>query len=274
MSTPTGLPQGFLEARQAMHRTLEKVGGHLSRKEVDFLFLLGAAARPPGVVLEIGSFQGRSTVVLALAARCGTGCPVVAVDPLVLTASSDADPQAAASVAAEFHANLGKAGVAAQVEFHQAFSQDLAAGWKRPIAVLWIDGDHSLEGARRDLRLFGPFLVPGGVVAFHDVLHRTPGPMRVFMEDVLLSPAFGACGLAGSIGWARKTATAEEAWSRRREKLRLWKRLARLLPLAAFKDRRSWLEKRIWRLRRLLTPHGGVDPAAWIVGRGPGRNGS
>lgn len=43
----------------------------------------------------------------------------------------------------------------------------------RPIELLFIDGDHSLEGVRRDLELYGPLLAQDGVVAFHDIV---PGP--------------------------------------------------------------------------------------------------
>jgi len=50
---------------------------------------------------------------------------------------------------------------------------------------------------------FLPYLVPGGVVAFHDTLHEFSGPIRVFVEQVLRSNHFGAAGFVGSIGWAQ-----------------------------------------------------------------------
>jgi hypothetical protein len=34
----------------------------------------------------------------------------------------------------------------------------------RPIELLFIDGDHALEGVRRDLELYGRLLAEGGLV--------------------------------------------------------------------------------------------------------------
>jgi predicted O-methyltransferase YrrM len=40
-----------------------------------------------------------------------------------------------------------------------------------PLDVLFIDGDHSYEGVRRDYELYAPLLRPGGIVAFHDIVN-------------------------------------------------------------------------------------------------------
>ncbi len=46
----------------------------------------------------------------------------------------------------------------------------------RPLDLLFIDGDHSYEGASRDLELYGPMVREGGVIALHDIV---PGPESV-----------------------------------------------------------------------------------------------
>ena len=48
-------------------------------------------------------------------------------------------------------------------------SQEAVKQWDGPIRLLFIDGDHSYEGCRRDFELWSPFVVPGGIIAFHDV---------------------------------------------------------------------------------------------------------
>jgi predicted O-methyltransferase YrrM len=45
-------------------------------------------------------------------------------------------------------------------------------GEKR-VDFLFIDGDHSFEGVKKDFEMYSPLVRPGGVVAFHDVC---PGP--------------------------------------------------------------------------------------------------
>ena len=52
--------------------------------------------------------------------------------------------------------------------------------------MLWIDGDHTYHGTKVDFDLFSKFLSNGAIIAFHDVLGNFEGPIRVFMEDVLL----------------------------------------------------------------------------------------
>ena len=44
------------------------------------------------------------------------------------------------------------------------------------IDFLFIDGDHSYEGVRRDYEMYSPLVAPGGLVAFHDVLPHTNEP--------------------------------------------------------------------------------------------------
>jgi cephalosporin hydroxylase len=58
--------------------------------------------------------------------------------------------------------------------------QDCLAG--RKVDFLFIDGDHSYEGVKRDYELFKDLVRPGGYIAFHDVVpHTRP---RVFKSEV------------------------------------------------------------------------------------------
>lgn len=45
----------------------------------------------------------------------------------------------------------------------------------RPFDFLFIDGDHSYEGVKKDFFLFQPLVRPGGIIAFHDIAkHNLP----------------------------------------------------------------------------------------------------
>jgi len=256
------LSAGILAAEQRqIHDLVAPIHGHLNRKEIGFLFLAAALPTTSGEVLEIGAYMGRSTVALARAALLAGQSRVATVDPHELPV--DAGVQEGDALVAEFRRNLQRAGVDENVEYHRCCSQDLAPEWRAPLRLLWIDGDHSLGAARRDLALFSPHLRDGAIVAMHDVLHRTPGPLRVFMEDVLLSPHYGACGICGSIGWAQWLADPARARRHRARKLGLWRRLGRLLPLAVYKRRDSRLDRLRWRLGRARIPHGPLTAAWW-----------
>ena len=42
--------------------------------------------------------------------------------------------------------------------------------WKEPIDLLFVDGDHSYEGAKLDIDSWLPHLKQGGYVVFHDFM--------------------------------------------------------------------------------------------------------
>jgi hypothetical protein len=50
----------------------------------------------------------------------------------------------------------------------EQFSSDAVRTWSSPIDFLLIDGDHTGNGVRRDWNDWNRFVVPGGIVIFHD----------------------------------------------------------------------------------------------------------
>ena len=41
------------------------------------------------------------------------------------------------------------------------------------IDLLFIDGDHSYEGVKKDYELYSPFVKKGGMIVFHDIVQNT-----------------------------------------------------------------------------------------------------
>jgi len=245
-------------------RRVNGTPGYLAEREARFLMLAAAGAPTAGAIVEIGSFKGRSTVGLGyVAQRYGLGS-VVAIDPHTSPSTTDPDLGAARSSYDEFQENLRRAGVADAVECRRAFSHEVARDWTRPIRLLWIDGDHVYEAVKQDLALFRPYLAPGAIVAMHDVLGTWPGPLRVFVEDVLDSDDFGPAGCFKSIGWAQYRPADGGAWRFRWRRRRLAAAARRLIPVAqagwATTGLGRWRHKLWWS----LLPHRAVDPAGWV----------
>ena len=239
----------------------KRVPGHLTEKEARFLGLLAACVPARGTIVEIGSFKGRSTVMLAkVASHYGSG-PVVAIDPHNSPILLDHQTDQEASSYQDFLDSIHAAGVSAHVESHAAYSKEVAKSWNRPIRVLWIDGDHSYEGAKSDLDGFFPQLVPQGVVAYHDALNNFPGPIRVFVEDVLHSDRFGPAGFVQSIAWAQFR--PEDGASFREARSSLARRASRLIPFVQSGNELRGIAKRRYKLNRFLVPHSAIVPGEW-----------
>jgi predicted O-methyltransferase YrrM len=158
-----GRVAGF-EAAWAVARDVE---GWLTEAQARRLFAAAAAVAPGGRVVEIGSFRGRSAIVLASA-----GADVVCVDP---HAGSDRGPREIAADAGRgdadleaFRANLARAGVADRVRHVRAFSDAALGEVPGPVDVLFVDGAHRIVPARADIRRWGDRVRPGGRMLVHD----------------------------------------------------------------------------------------------------------
>jgi predicted O-methyltransferase YrrM len=153
----------------ALERIAE-VDGWLTEDQARTLFAAASDVRPGGRIVEIGSFRGRSTIVLATAAA--DGVEVVAIDP---HAGNDRGPQEIAGFEAEaagdherFRSNLSAAGVAGRVRHVRAFSAEAHAAVDGAVDLLWVDGAHRYRPARDDLHHWGDRVVPGGRMLVHD----------------------------------------------------------------------------------------------------------
>jgi len=239
----------------------QKVPGHLEENEARFLGMLAACVPARGAIVEIGSFKGKSTVMLAKVASHYDLGPVTAIDPhnSPILLNQQADP--GASSYQDFRQSIESARVTQHVESHLAYSTDVATSWKQPIRILWIDGDHSYEGARRDLEGFLPHLVPFGVLAFHDALNAFPGPIRVFVEDVLGSDRFGPAGFVHSIAWAQFR--PEDGHVFRKQRSSLAQRASRLIPFVESGAELHGMAKRRYKFNRFRVPHSAIDPQDW-----------
>jgi MMP 1-O-methyltransferase len=182
-----------------VERALEGVEGWFGPAEGRLLYRHAAAADPAGRIVEIGSWQGRSTIWLAAGAKAGRGARVVAIDPHRGTSLR----QEGETTEEALRANLARAGVNDQVDVVVATSEEAAQGWSEPVSFLWIDGDHSYRGARRDLELWESHLLPGATVAFHDTF-VFPDVERVVRELLVRSGRYDAFEYADTTTAARR----------------------------------------------------------------------
>lgn len=253
------LPEDVNEAVEQALRLSRAIPGFLGEHEARFLAVLVACTPADGAIVEIGSFKGKSTVLLAsVAARYGLG-PVVAIDPHTAPSATDPSLPTGASSYDEFVAGLRAANLEKHVEAHRTFSREVAKGWNRPVRLLWIDGEHTYKGAKEDFDLFSPFLSNGAVIALHDALHAFEGPIRVFLEDILRSDRFGPTGFVQSVAWGQFR--PEDGANFREQRQRLARLAAKLLPFLKDSKPLRGLTKMRYKLARSRVPRSPVSAA-------------
>lgn len=167
----------------------DTIPGWLTRAQGHALWQ--AATDAEGTVVEIGSHQGRSTVVLAAARRATTataGHRVVAIDPFV-----GGRMFGGAATREKFLANVEGAGVELIAEPSTALRPD----WRETIGLLYIDGKHDYWTVSDDLR-WAEHVPAGGAVFVHDAFSSI-GVTLALLRHVLPGRRLRYVGRVGSL---------------------------------------------------------------------------
>lgn len=158
---------------------LDKVKGFLDPAEARALYELALAFARKGPVVEIGSYCGKSAVCLGSAARQAGGL-LVTIDHHRGSEENQPgwayhDPELWDAEAGALDTLPHLRRTLRQFELEETVipivgrSAQVARFWAAPIAMLFIDGGHTMEAALADYRLWAPKVMPGGVLAIHDV---------------------------------------------------------------------------------------------------------
>lgn len=164
------------------------------------------------LAVEIGSWQGKSSVCLARGLAGKRRPRLCCIDPFDASGDGESAPtygQRAGAVGGglrrAFEQNLQAVGVQDMVDVRQGLSHEHAAQWREPIDLLFLDGDHSYDAVRRDFADWAPKIRPGGYLVMHDVVHEVhEGPRRVVDELVRTDPSWVDGRCVDSMFMARK----------------------------------------------------------------------
>lgn len=128
------------------------------------LFDLATTHTEIGRYVEIGSYLGASTVVLAAAMqrRCPDEGKVFCID----TWENDAMSEGRWSTFDLFCNNIRR--WSQLIEPIKGNSQSVELPFCGEVDILFLDGDHSYAGVKKDLDRFAPLIREGGFLALHD----------------------------------------------------------------------------------------------------------
>ncbi len=192
---------GFGDALSAVRG----VEGWMTDAQLHRLWDAAAAAPEGATIVEIGSFHGRSAIVLALGA--GDRARVWAIDP---HAGSDRGPGEIRGALdtgerdkVTFHANLAAAGVTDRVEHLRRFSDMAHGDVAGPIDLLHVDGAHRYAPACDDIADWGARVRPGGRMLIHDSFSSI-GVTGAQLRLLVFSCRWRYLGRAGSLADYRR----------------------------------------------------------------------
>ena len=173
------------------------IDGWLTVNEAIELYELARSVpeREP-VVVEIGSWQGKSSVVLGKGLKDKEGAVLYCVDPFNGAGDQPSaedyrrrQQEAGPVLRERFANNLDRNGVRELVEVLQGYSCDVVKSFERPIDLLFIDGNHDYDSVLADFRDWTPMVVQGGLICMHDVGNPAiPGPQQVVDEELRDGP--------------------------------------------------------------------------------------
>ncbi len=177
-----------------------KIDGWLTEKESHFLF--ESAQKCKGVIVEIGAWKGRSTVLLGKGSQLGSKCKVYSIDPH--TGSIEHKNRIdKVWTYDEFRKNIQNFGLTDIVNDLVMTSEEAEKMLDEKIEFLFIDGAHEYPLVELDYRLWCPKLVEGGIIALHDTMGK-PGPKRVANRFIFKSAIFKSSGFIDTITYATK----------------------------------------------------------------------
>lgn len=176
-------------------RKSSSIPGWLHEGEHEFLWEL--AMRPQqGYIVEIGSWMGKSTCILA-GACCERGdeSKVVCIDTFCM----DGNTKQVAyyqilqvkklGTFYEFQSNAAQFGFDRFILPLATKSDNTKLFLKKiPIRMAFIDGKHDAEGIQEDFLTVLPGMVTGGVIAFHDVCDRYSDIRQAIEQIISISP--------------------------------------------------------------------------------------
>ncbi|MEK8170523.1 class I SAM-dependent methyltransferase [Streptomyces sp. M19] len=184
------------------------------------LYEAAVAASALGLpLLEVGTYCGRSTLLLADAARAA-GTVAVTVDHHRGSEEQQpgweyhdpslVDPEVGLmDTLPTFRRTLRAAGLEEHVIAVVGASPRVAAVWGGPVGLVFVDGGHTDAHATADYEGWVPHLAPGGLLVIHDVYPdpasgEGQAPYRIFRR-ALESGAFAEVSATRSLRVLRRT---------------------------------------------------------------------
>jgi predicted O-methyltransferase YrrM len=154
----------------------ERVAGWTRGPEAEALIRAAYQLPDHAVIVEIGSFIGSASILLAGARKLRRTGKLHCVDPFDASGDVVSVPEydrilthyEGTTQLEIFRANVRKAGVARWLVVHQGQAEQIANEWALPIDMLFMDGDQSPQGVSAAYESWSPWVKNNGLLALHN----------------------------------------------------------------------------------------------------------
>lgn len=194
----------------------KRVPGWLRQEGAETMAHVVADLPDDCVIVEIGAFLGSTSILIAgIRKSIGSG-ELHCVDPFDGSGDSFSVPvyrelmehQGLPSQRECFEKNIRTANVQDWIEVHKGTAAAIARDWSRQIDLLFLDGDHSRDGAQLAYDSWEPFIKWGGFIGIHNSADRKYAEnhdgSRVLAVKELRAPKFSEVRLVRATHFARK----------------------------------------------------------------------
>ncbi len=198
----------------------ERVAGWTRGAEADALIHAAYGLPEHAIIVEIGSFLGSGSILLAGARKLRRSGKLHCVDPFDASGDTLSVPEYArilghysgASQIEMFLANVRKAGVSNWLSVHRGAAEQIGSRWQVPVDMLFMDGDQSPRGVAAAFESWSPWLKPNGLLALHNSNPRAYAEGHdghyVLRERLLAARSYTLSEEVGSTTFLRKRVNA------------------------------------------------------------------
>ncbi|MFH1181256.1 MAG: class I SAM-dependent methyltransferase [bacterium] len=152
------------------NKETKNIGGWLTEAEGFSLYNIAKKIKTGNVIVEVGSWKGKSTICLGNGSKDGNKVRIFAIDPHI-GSSEHQKMFGKVDTLEEFKQNIDRASIAEFVEPIRDTSENAAEKLCQRIEFVFIDGAHEYNFVKLDFKLWFSKVINGGVLAFHDSWH-------------------------------------------------------------------------------------------------------
>jgi MMP 1-O-methyltransferase len=172
-----------------------KVPGMIGVERALNFYFIAYSQKLSGNIVEIGSWQGRSTCFFAQACKDSNNGMVFAIDPFSGNPGKEdlyvVGKKDLSDLKENFITNIEINNLNDYIKVFPMISTEARSLINEEIRLLFIDGNHDYEFVKEDIKNFTPLLKSGGIVIFDDYnVSNFPGVVRAVKELVIESNRF------------------------------------------------------------------------------------